>query len=337
MFKKKRSTREMVQGKSSKTESATTASSLDNDFDVSIEETSEKPKRKSEFKKHRFDYGFVRSKLFWGIASTVFALLIAFAGVPSIISEVGKTVEVITFSQDVSAGSLITADMLEYKQMTAYNLPSNAVLDIDQINGRYLTHDAVHGDIVTSLRLSSTYPGSSPELANLPKGKLAVSFTLSELAESVSSKLQAGDIIQIFAVLDSNKESGDLAAQMPPELQCVKVLSVTSSEGIDVNESGDIIEDPSVISTVTVEVTRQQASILIGLEHMATLHAGLVVRGDDSLAAQALAQQEALMAPESEQSAEETPHVPNESSESLPEPTESTSEDIADTQEGGAQ
>lgn len=327
--KKKKTTREMVQGLNSNSELV--ESTVLEEYE---EPNEKKEKKKKKEKRSGTDYSFLHSKMFWGVASIICAMLIAFAGVPSIISEVGKTVEVITFGQDVSAGSLITADMLEHKQMTAYNLPANAVLDIEQIKGRYLTHDAVQGDIVTSLRLSSTYPGSSPELANLPKGKLAVSFTLSELAESVSSKLQAGDIIQIFAVLDSNKENGDLTAQTPPELQCVKVLSVTSSEGTDVNKSGEIIENTSVISTVTVEVTRQQAAILIGLEHMATLHAGLVVRGDDSLASQALAQQDALMSSSDENLPSEEPAAPSEPIKSLPAPDEITS-DTATSQEGG--
>lgn len=294
MFQKKRSTREMVQG---------TAKTKEEEIRKIVEEEGEpekqlKQKKRGDkrLKKERRIGAFVRSKMFWGVASTTVALLIAFGGVPAVVNEVGELVDVVVFAEDVEAGSVITRDMLEYRQMTAYNLQPGAILNMDWVQGRYVTKDAAEGDVVTSKRVSETYPGGSPELANLPEGQLAVSFTLADLAESVSSKLQAGDIIQIFAVPDSQKEEGEAAAQMPPELQCVKVLSVTGSDGTDTNEVTAVLEEAApVISTVTVEVNRQQAAVLVGLEHTSTLHAALVVRGNDERAKQALEQQTALL------------------------------------------
>ena len=300
MFQKKRSTRELVQG---------TANARDAEKTEIIKEEAEpekQPKQKKRSQKRppkeRGRGEFIRSKMFWGVASTAAALLIAFGGVPAVVNEVGELVDVVVFAEDVKAGSVITQDLLEYRQMTAYNLQPGAFLDMEQVQGCYVTKAAAEGDVVTSKRVSETYPGGSPELANLPEGQLAVSFTLADLAESVSSKLQAGDVIQIFAVPDSQKEEGKEAAQMPPELQCVRVLSVTGSDGTDTNETDAVLEEAApVISTVTVEVNRQQAAVLIGLEHTSTLHAALVVRGNDERAKQALEQQASLLAqPENE-------------------------------------
>lgn len=289
MFNKKKSTREMVKGKE-----------VSEDLDMSINNThvqEEKAKKKKPCKEKGMmkDYSFFRSKLFWGCASTASAILLAFAGVPAVISQAGQTVDVVVFKENATIGAQITSNMVDYEQMSAYNLPIGAKFNVDDVTGKYVTAQAISGDIVTDSRLSDTYPGDSPELVSLPVGKLAVSFTLADLAESVSSKLRAGDIIQIFAVLDSSNQAGDLMAQMPPELQCVKILAVTSSEGADVDENGNAVNEPAQISTVTVEVTKQQAAVLVGLEHMATLHAALVVRGDSERAEQALAQQEALL------------------------------------------
>ena len=213
MFKKKRSTRELVQG-TVNTKEVSGTEILEKE--VELEKQPKQKKRGREHPKKESGRGeLVRSKMFWGVASTTAALLIAFGGVPAVVNEVGELVDVVVFAEDVKAGSVITGEMLEYRQMTAYNLQPGAILDMEQVQGRYVTKDAAEGDVVTSKRVSETYPGGSPELANLPEGQLALSFTLADLAESVSSKLQAGDIIQIFAVPDSQKEEGEEAAQMP--------------------------------------------------------------------------------------------------------------------------
>jgi pilus assembly protein CpaB len=154
-------------------------------------------------------------------------------------------------------------------------------------------------------------------LAELPDGMVAISISLPDLAQSVSGKLRQGDIIQLFAVEDNNS----FTAVAPPELQYVEVLAATYVDGTDVQDepaaqdnqgqqngiaSGS--QENDTLTTVTLLANEEQAACLAGLEHNATLHAALVVRGDDTAKKAALdAQKEyfaTLEAPEDTAEAE---------------------------------
>lgn len=81
---------------------------------------------------------------------------------------------------------------------------------------------------------------------------------------------------------------------IPPELQYVEVISVTASSGYDAN-TGEVVDEKELPSTVTLLVTTEQAKVLAELEHDSELHLALVYRGTPENAAKFIAAQDALI------------------------------------------
>lgn len=249
-------------------------------------------KNKNQKKLGKINGTFFKTKTFFGLVSIFLALLIAFMALPMLQQKTSQLVPVYCFAQDVNVGAVVTDGMLQEVDMVSYHLPHGTITDKEQALGQYVTTDALAGDVVTSGRLSDTFPGSDPQLASLPEGKMVMSVTLPELAESVSGKLRPGDIIQLFAVIDDDSYS----ATVPAQLQYVEVLAVTDAKGADVADTKPLEQsgETEFLNTVTLLVNEKQAAILAGLEHNATLHAALVIRGDEVAKEKALSAQDAL-------------------------------------------
>lgn len=255
-----------------------------------------KPKIKKPKKLGKINHTFFKTKTFFGLVCMGLALLIAFMALPMLQQKTSQLVPVYCFAQDVNVGAVVSDGMLQEVDMVSYHLPHGTITDKERALGHYVTTDALAGDVVTSGRLSDTFPGSDPQLAALPEGKMVVSVTLPELAESVSGKLRPGDIIQLFAVIDDDSYN----ATVPTELQYVEVLAVSDANGADVSDSKPLEQsgETESLNTVTLLVNEKQAAILAGLEHNATLHAALVIRGNEVAKEKALSAQDALFAEE---------------------------------------
>ncbi|KAG3106297.1 hypothetical protein PC123_g36 [Phytophthora cactorum] len=107
-----------------------------------------------------------------------------------------------------------------------------------------------------------------------------MSVTIKSLAAGLSGKLQPGDIVTLIA-----SDYGEMrTTSMPPELQYVEVLAVTTSSGLDAQTGTDTTsddnEDNELPSTLTLLVQPEQAQLLADLENKAKLHTSLVYRGD---------------------------------------------------------
>lgn len=281
--KRSKSTLEMVHGAQNAGENA----------DINQEPPEKRRRRRAEKSEHPF----YQSRVFIGILLILAACIISFGGVPFVLHAATKTVSVVICKDNLRAGTMITADMLDAVEMTSYHLPAGAILDPAAAIGQYVTADAVEGDIVTKKRLSQNYPGNDPSLLSLPDGKVAISIALSDLAQNVSGKIRGGDVIQLYAV-NSNDTSGKASA--PAELQYVEVLSVSYSDGADVNYDNTVglingssnAAGKDVLAAVTVMVNPEQAAIIAGLQNSSKLYAAIVIRGDNGRKSAALLAQE---------------------------------------------
>ncbi len=261
-------------------------------------EPRQKPSQKSSRNPHqklRLTDVF-RNKSFIGGICIIAALLIAFVVVPLIQKMVtSETTSVVILNQDVTVGEHVTEDMVTTKEMPTYNLPETTIHNVTNVVGSYVIVPACKGDILTINHLTNEYPGGNPELASLPVGKLAISLSLDTLAQSVSGKLRAGDVIQLYAVFSDNasdNNASEYTAVIIPELQYVEVLSVSDADAVDVTDQS---EDVQKISTVTLIVNQAQAKAVTGLEAYATIHAALACRGDEAMKAALLEAQEKFL------------------------------------------
>ncbi|MFR7719582.1 MAG: hypothetical protein ACLU3N_13490, partial [Lachnospiraceae bacterium] len=83
-------------------------------------------------------------------------------------------------------------------------------------------------------------------------------------------------------------------AEEVPELRFVKVLSVTDSDGINVDNTKEPTEDeePQQSATITVLASPEQARIITEMENDGVAHVALISRNNDQLAEELLAEQD---------------------------------------------
>ena len=217
------------------------------------------------------------------------ALIICFGVTPLFSRSASEKTEIVRVTKDIKEGDEITAEMVQTVEVGAYNLPQNLMTDKKEVVGKYATADLAAGDYILSSKLSAVPAAENAYLYNLDGKKQAISVTIKSFATGLSGKLESGDIVTVIVADYQGK--GETA--IPPELQYVEVISVTASSGYDAN-TGEVVDDKELPSTVTLLVTTEQAKVLAELEQDSELHLALVYRGTPENAAKFIAAQDAL-------------------------------------------
>ena len=228
----------------------------------------------------------LNNRFIFGILSLVLAAVIAFVALPTIARQNNGKTEIVRITQPVLKGEKITSDNAEVVEVGGYNLPSNVAHSMDDVEGLYVTADLAEGDYILTSKVSTVPVSSDVALNDIPSGKVAISLTVKTLASGLSDKLQPGDIIRIYHFLETAEEV--------PELRFVKVLSVTDSDGINVDNTKEPTEDeePQQSATITVLASPEQARIITEMENDGVAHVALISRNNDQLAEELLAEQD---------------------------------------------
>ncbi len=222
----------------------------------------------------------LKNRLVIGTLSIVIALVLAFVAAPMFNTVVSEQSIVVRASKDIKQGDNITADMVERVKVGAFNLPDTVLHESSDIEGFYATAPIFQGDYFTTAKLSAEMPRLNPYLYELPIGKQAISIAIDSFAAGLSGKIEAGDIVSIFAPSTNNGTTGlDFGL-----VQFVKVLAVTMDDGEDntINRKTEFAADGSEEAyspaTVTLQVSPRQAAVLTMLTKS---HLVLVYRGAD--------------------------------------------------------
>lgn len=283
MFKKK-STRELVGNDTA---------------DMVQEEKKEKNKpSKPPRKQRKNSTPIMHNRMVLGAVSVFIALIIAFGLTPIYNIAISSSSPAIRLKVDAPRGTALSADMLESVQVHADDFTGSVIPSVSDALGKFATTDLTAGDILTTKKVTDTFPSEDPALLHLPEGKLAMSIQMHGAAESVSGKLRAGDVIRLYAYLNNTADNKNYQALSLPELQYIELLSVTNDNLQDLDKKSDPVTEKTEksdkqIATLTLAVTPPQAAVLAGLNNSAVLHAALVVRGDEAAKKLALATQEA--------------------------------------------
>jgi len=201
--------------------------------------------------------------------------------------------------EPIPHGTQITSAMVREVLVGRYNLPNGELKSEKLVVGKYTTVDISSQDDITSSKV-----GSSGGMYDLQNGQLLMSVAVKTLADGLSGKLQSGDIVTVFYPPSSTMtfttgtgttQSQTQTAQTPPELQYVKVVSVTDSTGKSTDES--VIEkstgtnNSALPATVTLLVNDRQAQIIASHEndiaHLALADRGNQQREEELLQEQA--------------------------------------------------
>lgn len=231
-----------------------------------------------------------RNRTVIGVLCILLALIICFGVTPLFSRSASEKTEIVRVTKDIKEGNEITAEMVQTVEVGAYNLPQNLMTDKKEVVGKYATADLAAGDYILSSKLSAVPAAENAYLYNLDGKKQAISVTIKSFATGLSGKLESGDIVTVIVADYQGK--GETA--IPPELQYVEVISVTASSGYDAN-TGEVVDEKELPSTVTLLVTTEQAKVLAELEQDSELHLALVYRGTSENAAKFIAAQDALI------------------------------------------
>lgn len=231
-----------------------------------------------------------RNRTVIGVLCILLALIICFGVTPLFSRSASEKTEIVRVTKDIKEGNEITAEMVQTVEVGAYNLPQNLMTDKKEVVGKYATADLAAGDYILSSKLSAVPAAENAYLYNLDGKKQAISVTIKSFATGLSGKLESGDIVTVIVADYQGK--GETA--IPPELQYVEVISVTASSGYDAN-TGEVVDEKELPSTVTLLVTTEQAKVLAELEQDSELHLALVYRGTPENAAKFIAAQDTLI------------------------------------------
>ena len=231
-----------------------------------------------------------RNRTVIGVLCILLALIICFGVTPLFSRSASEKTEIVRVTKDIKEGDEITAEMVHTVEVGAYNLPQNLMTDKKEVVGKYATADLAAGDYILSSKLSAVPAAENAYLYNLDGKKQAISVTIKSFATGLSGKLESGDIVTVIVA----DYQGKGKTAIPPELQYVEVISVTASSGYDAN-TGEVVDEKELPSTVTLLVTTEQAKVLAELEQDSELHLALVYRGTPENAAKFIAAQDALI------------------------------------------
>ena len=231
-----------------------------------------------------------RNRTVIGVLCILLALIICFGVTPLFSRSASEKTDIVRVTKDIKEGDEITAEMVQTVEVGAYNLPQNLMTDKKEVVGKYATADLVAGDYILSSKLSAVPAAENAYLYNLDGTKQAISVTIKSFATGLSGKLESGDIVTVIVA----DYQGKGETVIPPELQYVEVISVTASSGYDAN-TGEVVDEKELPSTVALLVTTEQAKVLAELEQDSELHLALVYRGTPENADKFIAAQDALI------------------------------------------
>lgn len=225
-----------------------------------------------------------------GIVCIILAVAITFVVFPMVNKVSDKKTETVRFTTNVTHGTKIKETDVEVVKISNSALPDKVVKNKTEIVGKYATADLFKGDIATENKITDNANTASDVMASLKGNKVVMSITINSFAGGLSGKLQNGDVVSICVTDKDNK------TEIPAELKYVKVITTTTSGGIDEN---DVVENEDgsfdLPTTITVLVSVEQARILANYEKNAAMHIVLVYRGDDVSAEKFLKAQDAYL------------------------------------------
>ena len=215
-----------------------------------------------------------------GAVCIILSLIICFAVTPLFNAGLKAQAEAVRVrAETIPRGALITADMVEVYTRGASGMPATTAKSLDEVVGRYADVELRKNADVDTGWLSPSPLTQYEYLTSLDGSQVAISVAIPTFAKGGSGKVEAGDIIMLFA---TDPDTG-ITAQ-PPELKYVEVLAATQSSGTDKEYKGtqDKEEDnpeESLPATVTLLVNTEQAQALANLEETNSLHLAFVYRG----------------------------------------------------------
>ena len=148
-----------------------------------------------------------RSRTVIGAVCILLAVLVCFGITPLFNEGLKAQTEAVRVKAEViPRGTYITADMVEVYTRGASGMEDSIATSLDEVVGRYTYVELRKNTDVNTAWLSSEPLTQYEYLTRLNGSKVAISVTIPTFAKGGSGKVEAGDIIMLFA---TNKDTGD--------------------------------------------------------------------------------------------------------------------------------
>jgi pilus assembly protein CpaB len=228
-----------------------------------------------------------KGKMLIGFFCILFTVLFAFVIVPMGTGMIGKTTTIVRVKETIRVGEQLNERNVEEVEVNGYNLPATIVKNKAEVIGNYSTAKLESGDYVMKSKLVNDMITSGNYMSALDGEKQIVSVAIKDFANGISGKLMPGDIVMIL----NNASVANSKSTTYSELQYVKVLAVTTQNGVDMG--GEKVSDNTELpATVTLLVNKVQAQIVTGLDKNGNISFALMYRGDEDTANQFLQKQD---------------------------------------------
>ena len=220
-----------------------------------------------------------------GIICLAVALIMCFGIAPLVNTISNGRATVVRMINTLPQGSYITSHDIEVVEVGSHNLPAGVLTKAEEVVGTYCTTDLYKGDYLFSQKITTDQKSATDILGGLDGDKKVISVTIDSFAQGLSGKLETGDIVSVIVY---NSKEG--RAYTPPELHYLRVVTSTTSKGID---KADVTDNTQPV-TVTFVTNKEQAELLALLEQTASIHFALEYRGDAATAQKYLDEQAAF-------------------------------------------
>lgn len=223
----------------------------------------------------------IKNRTIIAIICVVLAVVLCFGIAPIVSNLFNGTQSVVILTADIAPGTQIQKSMLSTAQVSkADTFSFSYVENPDELIGKY-AKTYLYSGIVTADMFEDQVTDSDIKLLSLKSGEYAMSITIQSLAGGLSNKIRSGDVVSIVTI-DENEDE----ATIMNELKYVEVLSLTNSDGLDVNDN----QSEDLAATITIKlIDDRQITKLLDCEE-GTLHVVLVNR-DEELSKEYLALQ----------------------------------------------
>ncbi|MBY5920840.1 Flp pilus assembly protein CpaB [Ferrimonas balearica] len=201
-------------------------------------------------------------------------------------------ISVVTMAVSVPSGTILQEKHLVLKTLPLEAVPDSTLTDLEQVAGMVTKFPLIEGDFVSRQKLAKKGEGSV--LASLIAPNMrAVSIRVNDVV-GVAGFLLPGNRVDVLVTLSARSGSGrDMASSTEVILSNLKVLAVDQKANQDSNQ-------PVLVRAVTLEVTLEQAEVLMSARSRGNIQLALRNPNDNVEVEVASAEPETEAVPEPE-------------------------------------
>ncbi len=187
----------------------------------------------------------------------------------------GETETVFVAMEDIGLGDPLTSQMLRLEQWPKDKVPSGALTNIEDVEGRRTKTKLYAGEPILANKLFSKGDKLGGVTPRIPKGYRVVSVKVDPVS-SGGSLIRPGDRVDVLVHLRCNQRAGITETSTQTILQDVKVFAV--NDVVEINPERDGVK-PLAAKTISLLVVPQDAEKVMLASQLGKIQ--LVMRGPE--------------------------------------------------------